>query len=40
MERVRRLADLAEEAGLMVYFENHNKEPDLAEVHYIPYNVE
>ena len=24
----------------MVYFENHNKEPDLAEVHYIPHNVE
>jgi len=40
VERVRRLADLAGEAGLMVYFENHNKEPDLAEVHYIPHNVE
>ena len=40
VERIKRLVDLAERAGIMVYFENHNKEPDLAEIHYIPHNVE
>ena len=40
VDRIQRLVDLAGKAGLMVYFENHNKEPDLAEIHYIPHNVE
>ena len=40
VDRIKRLVDRADKLGKMVYFENHNKEPDLAEVHYIPHNVE
>ena len=40
VDRIRRLVDRAGNVGKMVYFENHNKEPDLAEIHYIPHNVE
>ncbi len=40
VDRIKRLAEMADRAGIMVYFENHNKEPDLAEIHYIPHNVE
>ena len=29
----------AEERGLDIYFENHNKEPDESEMHYIPRDV-
>lgn len=40
VDRIRRLVDNAAKRDKLVYFENHNKEPDLAEIHYIPHNVE
>ena len=40
LDRVRRLVEMADRDGIMVYFENHNKEPRLAEIHYLPHNVE
>jgi sugar phosphate isomerase/epimerase len=39
IDRLRRAADWAEEAGVDLYFENHNKEPDEAEIHYMPRDV-
>jgi len=40
VDRIKRLVEIAGRAGIMVYFENHNKEPDRAEMHYLPHNVE
>ena len=40
VDRIKRLVEIAAQTEIMVYFENHNKEPDLAEIHYIPHNVE
>ena len=40
LERLRRLVDRAERKGLTVFFENHNKEPEHAEMHYLPHTVE
>jgi sugar phosphate isomerase/epimerase len=39
IDRMRRAAGWAEERGIDVYFENHNKEPDEAEIHYLPRDV-
>lgn len=39
LERMRRATAWAEELGLDIYFENHNKEPDEAEIHYLPRDV-
>ena len=39
VERVKLAARLGEELGVDVYFENHNKEPDVAEIHYMPKDV-
>jgi sugar phosphate isomerase/epimerase len=39
IDRLRRASDWAEERGLDIYFENHNKEPDQAEIHYLPRDV-
>ncbi len=39
LERMRRAAAWAEERDLDIYFENHNKEPDEAEIHYLPRDV-
>ncbi|MFN8513745.1 MAG: sugar phosphate isomerase/epimerase family protein [Chloroflexia bacterium] len=39
IDRMRRAATWAEERGIDIYFENHNKEPDDAEMHYIPRDV-
>jgi sugar phosphate isomerase/epimerase len=39
VERMARAAGWAEAAGLDLYFENHNKEPDEAEIHYMPKDV-
>jgi len=39
-ERIKRLVERAEQSGLAIFFENHNKEPDLAEIHYLPANIE
>ncbi|MBS14032.1 MAG: endonuclease [Gemmatimonadetes bacterium] len=40
VDRIKRLTDRAVKLGKMVYFENHNKEPEHSEMHYIPHNVE
>ena len=40
VERMKRLVDKAEQADVPIFFENHNKEPEYAEIHYIPHNVE
>ena len=40
IDRIRRLVDRAAEAGIDVFFENHNLEPELSEIHYLPHNVE
>jgi sugar phosphate isomerase/epimerase len=37
--RMGRAAEWAEHRGLDIYFENHNKEPDEAEIHYMPRDV-
>ena len=37
--RMQRAASWAEELGLDIYFENHNREPDNAEIHYLPKDV-
>ena len=39
LDRMRRAAGWAEERGIDIYFENHNKEPDEAEIHYLPRDV-
>ena len=36
---MQRAAGWAEERDLDIYVENHNKEPDQAEVHYLPHDV-
>lgn len=38
--RLQRLADTASEEEMPLWLENHNKEPEHAEIHYIPYTVE
>jgi sugar phosphate isomerase/epimerase len=40
VERLKRALGHAEKAGVKLLLENLNKEPDTAEVHYIPHNVE
>jgi len=40
IEQLKRLVSQAEGTGVVVFLENHNKEPDQAEIHYIPHNVE
>ena len=40
IDRIRRLVDRTAEAGIDVFFENHNLEPELSEIHYLPHNVE
>ncbi len=40
LERMKRLVDHAEKTDVIIFFENHNKEPEHAEIHYIPHNVE
>lgn len=39
IERMKRLVGQAERAGVTIFFENHNKEPEHAEIHYLPHNV-
>ncbi len=39
IDRLGRAAGWAEERDLDLYFENHNKEPDEAEIHYLPRDV-
>ena len=40
IERIKRLVGQAEQMGVEIFFENHNKEPEHAEIHYIPHNIE
>lgn len=40
LERIRRLVDQAERRHAVIFFENHNKEPEHAEIKYLPHNVE
>lgn len=40
LDRIKRLVERAEQTNVLIYFENHNKEPEQAEVHYLPHNVE
>lgn len=39
IDRMRRAVDWADQSGVDIYFENHNKEPDEAEIHYMPRDV-
>lgn len=39
VDRMRRAVAWADERGIDIYFENHNKEPDEAEPHYLPRDV-
>ncbi len=39
LERMRRAAAWAEERNVDIYFENHNKEPEHAEIKYLPHTV-
>lgn len=39
LSRLQGLAQRAEELGVAIYFENHNREPEHAEMHYLPHNV-
>ncbi|MGH2460365.1 MAG: sugar phosphate isomerase/epimerase family protein [Chloroflexota bacterium] len=39
IDRMRRAVGWAEERAIDIYFENHNKEPDNAEIHYLPRDV-
>lgn len=40
LERLKRVVEWGEDYGVFIFLENHNKEPDDAEVHYVPSNVE
>ena len=40
VERMKRLVDQAERTDVCIFFENHNREPERAEIHYMPHNVE
>ena len=39
IERLKLATGLAEQLGIDIYFENHNAEPEKAEIHYIPSDV-
>jgi sugar phosphate isomerase/epimerase len=39
IDRMQRAVSWASERDLDIYFENHNKEPDNAEIHYMPRDV-
>lgn len=39
LARMSRAAEMAESLGVDVYFENHNWEPEHAEIHYLPHTV-
>ena len=38
--RIQRLHEVAAEKKVPLWFENHNKEPERAEIHYLPHNAE
>ena len=40
VERMKRLVEKAEGANVVIFFENHNREPDRSEIHYLPHTVE
>ena len=39
IERIKRLVSKAEQCDVTIFFENHNKEPQHSEMHYLPHNV-
>ncbi len=40
LDRLKRVVDYAEQKGVLITLENLNSEPELAEVHYMPDNLE
>ena len=40
LSRIQRLTERAEQKHIEIFLENHNKEPDRSEIHYLPHNVE
>jgi sugar phosphate isomerase/epimerase len=40
VERLKRIAAYAEKKGAKLLLENHNKEPETAEIHYVPFTLE
>jgi sugar phosphate isomerase/epimerase len=40
VERLKRIAAYAEKKGAKLLLENHNKEPEAAEIHYVPFTLE
>ena len=40
IERLKRIAAYAEKKGAKLLLENHNKEPETAEMHYVPFTLE
>ncbi len=40
IERLKRIAAYAEKKGARLLLENHNKEPETAEIHYVPFTLE
>jgi sugar phosphate isomerase/epimerase len=40
IERLKRTAAYAEKRGARLLLENHNKEPETAEIHYVPFTLE
>ena len=39
ISRIRRLVERAEQKHIDIFLENHNREPDRSEIHYLPHNV-
>ena len=40
VERTKRLVERAENINVPIFLENHNREPEHAEIYYLPYNIE
>lgn len=40
IERLKRIAAYAEKKGARLLLENHNKEPETAEIHYVPFTLD
>ena len=40
IERLKRIVAYAEKKGARLLLENHNKEPETAEIHYVPFTLE
>ncbi len=40
LQRIQKLVEEAERADVVIFFENHNREPERSEMHYIPHNID